>query len=73
VFLIDPYFALKAAHAAGKVIEVAEKRFGGWSPVKENHNWTFPVEEYRIKPDGEVKKVLVPLLDKLNKWTSNDV
>lgn len=51
VFLIDPYFALKAAHAAGKVIEVAEKRFGGWSPVKENHNWTFPVEEYRIKPE----------------------
>lgn len=52
VFLIDPYFALKAAHAAGKVIEVAEKRFGGWNPVKENHNWTFPVEEYRIKPES---------------------
>lgn len=26
------------------------------------------IEEYQIKPDDEVKKALIPILDKMNKW-----
>lgn len=49
----DPYAELKAAHAAGKVIEVfiEDDEYGPdrWSK-KENNSWTLPPERYRIKP-----------------------
>lgn len=28
------------------------------------------IEEYKIKPDEEVKKALNPLIDKMRKWTN---
>lgn len=47
----DPYAELKAAHAAGKVIEV-RPIIGEWltEPLP---TWSFPVERYRIKPDPQ--------------------
>jgi hypothetical protein len=56
----DPYAELKAAHAAGKAIEVfiADDEYGPdrWS-LKESNSWSLPPERYRIKP----KPVLIPL------------
>ena len=26
------------------------------------------IQEYKIKPDNEVKKALIPLLDQMNQW-----
>jgi hypothetical protein len=28
--------------------------------------------EYQVKPDEEVKKALIPLVEKFKKWTSNE-
>lgn len=60
----DPYAELKAAHAAGKVIEVFVKddEYGPdrWSK-KESDGWTLPPERYRVKPDAPPVQ-LPPLL-----------
>lgn len=47
---IDPYAELKAAHAAGKVIQILnhQNRYVDADPT-----WTSPVEYYRIKPEPE--------------------
>lgn len=45
----DPYAELKAAHAAGKVIECKQVR-GDWAIIK-YPAWIAPVKDYRIKPE----------------------
>lgn len=51
----DPYAELKAAQAAGKVIQCRELS-GNWFDLP-HPLWNSPVESYRIKPDPE----MVPL------------
>ena len=49
----DPYAELKAAHAAGKVIQYLEDE-GDWSQFADGRvapKWTSPPEFYRVKPD----------------------
>jgi hypothetical protein len=53
----DEYAELKAAHAAGKVIE-ARLPSGDWYHA--HPSWTMPVEDYRIKPEP----VMVPMEQK---------
>jgi len=52
----DPYAALKAAHAAGRVIEYS---FGGmaWTPLREDPLFVDPVERYRIAPETPAPRV----------------
>lgn len=50
----DPFAELKAAHAAGKVIEW--KCGSDWYPAQ-NPGWSYTVDCYRIRPEPE----LVPL------------
>lgn len=45
----DPYAELKAAHAAGKVIQCKQIPSRTWLDIN-NPGWTAPAESYRIKP-----------------------
>jgi len=45
---VDPYAELKAAHAAGKVIQV--KGIENWIDCQ-HLSWKYPPDTYRIKPD----------------------
>lgn len=44
----DPYAELKAAHAAGKVIQGL---IGGYWIDSPHPTWKYPVDTYRVKPD----------------------
>jgi hypothetical protein len=57
----DPYAELKAAKAAGKVIQI-KTADGEWGVDLPNPSFAFPADQYRIKPEP----VLVPL-------TMNDI
>lgn len=43
----------------------AEKMVGMLSVMDQTMEF---IEEYGIKPDDQVKKALIPMLDKLKKW-----
>lgn len=47
----DPYAALKAAHAAGKVIECITGTDRRWMAIQGEPRWFLPLEDYRIKPE----------------------
>lgn len=47
----DPYAELKAAHAAGKVIQGL---IGGYWLDSPHPTWKYPVDTYRVKPDEPV-------------------
>jgi len=52
---IDPYAELKAAHAAGKTIQLNYGRWLGkddWRDFAPN-DWSCPLKDYRIKPEPE--------------------
>lgn len=53
---VDPYKELKAAHAAGKVIQ-CRKRDGVWLDIS-YPNWDSPANCYRIKPEPKTVKLL---------------
>ncbi len=46
----DPYAELKAAHAAGKVIQAIGSK-GEWKDIHYSPLWNLSLSEYRIKPD----------------------
>lgn len=49
---VDPFAELKAAHKAGKVIQIkgyAEQ----WNDLDHSPEWRAPIAEYRIKPEPE--------------------
>lgn len=46
----------------------AEKMIAMISVMEQNLEF---FEEYKIKPDEEVKKVLLPLIDKMKRWTES--
>lgn len=46
----DPYSSLKAAHAAGRVIQCKQIPSGTWLDIN-NPEWTAPEGSYRIKPE----------------------
>ena len=48
---VDPYAELKAAHAAGKVIQFKPSGFSSWHE-HDDPDWTAPLICYRIKPDA---------------------
>jgi hypothetical protein len=52
---VDPYAELKAAHAAGKVLQVRRSRLAEeWTDVpKVGLNWNLPPSCYRIKPEAD--------------------
>ena len=50
---VDPYAELKAAYAAGKVIEIKQVNDTVWRNC--NPLWIDPVSNYRIKPEPVVK------------------
>ena len=47
----DPYAELKAAHAAGKVIQATNNE-GDWTDIDYPPLWNLTVGHYRIKPDA---------------------
>lgn len=47
---VDPYAELKAAHAAGKVIQINCLE-AYWDDIKGSPTWTCNVPKYRIKPE----------------------
>ncbi len=46
----DPYASLKAAHAAGKVIQFWKSVDEQWRDLEIRPSWNLPVGNYRIKP-----------------------
>lgn len=48
--LPDPYAELKAAHAAGKVIQFRHSIGGAWTDGR-SFEWVLPPDFYRVKPD----------------------
>lgn len=50
--IVDPYAELKAAHAAGKVIQVKRFDRSHWDDWDREYapKWYLPANEYRIKP-----------------------
>lgn len=48
---VDPYAELKAAHAAGKVIQASNSE-GDWKDLDYPPLWNLAVGHYRIKPDA---------------------
>jgi hypothetical protein len=51
----DPYAELRAAHAAGKTIQLLDNIL--WADCLKEPDWSAPVHDYRIKPEP----VIVPL------------
>jgi len=49
---VDPYAELKAAHAAGKVIQFWSEISKEWKSSVKEMAWCYPPERYRIKPDA---------------------
>lgn len=50
--LPDPYAELKAAHAAGKVIQFRHPTGGAWTDGC-SFEWVLPPDFYRVKPDPQ--------------------
>jgi hypothetical protein len=49
----DPYAELKAAHAAGKIIQCRQTIMNHWGDLK-TPEWNAPMEYYRVKPDYQL-------------------
>ena len=51
---LDPYAELKAAHAAGKTIQIVYfDQVNGFTRINVEPDWSLPASSYRIKPEPQ--------------------
>lgn len=56
----DPYAELKAAHKAGKKLQIISHTNGTWIDLLHSPTWSNPVEHYRIKPATKTMPLYAP-------------